>query len=101
MDKILCKAEWYAIQPYYIGQIFYLFGHIEVMYNRGCYNMTSDIMSGKEKCAYMKQLRIELAEKYNIPYEPKICSYKGNNCLGTCKVCDEELKYLTKKILGG
>ena len=43
--------------------------------------MTSDIMSGKEKCAYMKQLRIELAEKYNIPYEPKICSYKGNNCL--------------------
>ena len=62
--------------------------------------MVFNVMSGKEKCAYMKQLRIELAEKYNIPYEPKVCTYKGDDCLGTCKVCDEELKYLTEKILG-
>ena len=57
-------------------------------------------MKGKDKCAYMKKLRIELAEKYNIPYEPKVCTYKGDDCLGTCKVCDKELKYLTENILG-
>lgn len=55
-------------------------------------------MSGKEKCAHLRQLREEVARQHNIPYAPTPCPYQGDDCKGTCPKCEEELRYLTEEI---
>lgn len=50
-------------------------------------------MTGKEKCAILKSIRVRLAELNNISYAPHPCNEIGN-CAGTCSVCDAESKWL-------
>ena len=55
-------------------------------------------MNGKEKCAHLRQLREEVARQHNIPYVSTPCTYQGDDCIGTCPKCEEELRYLTEAI---
>ena len=52
-------------------------------------------MTGKEKCNYLRGLRERIARENGIPYESTPCTYQGDDCLGTCPVCEKELRYLT------
>ena len=54
-------------------------------------------MTGKEKCALLREIRIRLAKANDIPYEPEVCLH-GGDCKGTCYTCDCEAKDLTQKI---
>ena len=46
-------------------------------------------MTGKEKCEFLKGVRIRMAEANGIPYEPRECTYEGE-CTGTCPFCEME-----------
>ena len=50
-------------------------------------------MTGKEKCAILKSIRVSLAEINNIPFTPHPCNSTGD-CSGTCSVCDAESQWL-------
>lgn len=54
-------------------------------------------MTGKEKCEFLRTIRINMASKNGIPYTPKECTHEGD-CLGTCPLCEYETKVLMKKI---
>ena len=54
-------------------------------------------MNGKQKCDYLKRIRVKIAEKNNIEYHIEDCNFHGE-CLGTCPKCEKELKYLNGKI---
>lgn len=56
-----------------------------------------DTRTGKERCEYLKQIRIKFAKDHGIPYEPAQCSHIGE-CRGTCPQCEEELRELTLKL---
>ena len=53
--------------------------------------------AGKRKCELLKSIRKEIAEKYNLQYTPVECTYEGD-CLGTCPMCDAELKDLQRQL---
>lgn len=55
-------------------------------------------MTGKEKCAYLRHLREKIARDNGIPYVSTPCNYQGEDCLGTCPVCDREVQYLTNAL---
>lgn len=55
-------------------------------------------MTGREKCNLLKQIRKEIAETNGIVYLTSECSYKGNDCKGTCPKCDAELRYLDAEL---
>lgn len=55
-------------------------------------------MTGKEKCALLRSIRIQLAESNDIPYVPLQCYHKGN-CKGSCWGCDDEVKKLTSEMI--
>ena len=46
-------------------------------------------MKGKDKCEFLKGVRIRMAEANGIPYEPRECTYEGE-CTGTCPFCEKE-----------
>lgn len=50
-------------------------------------------MTGKDKCTFLKSIRVRLAEINNIPYTPHPCN-NTENCIGTCELCDAESKWL-------
>lgn len=50
-------------------------------------------MKGKEKCEFLKSIRIRLAELNNISFTPHPCNNKGD-CLGTCEACDAESEWM-------
>lgn len=50
-------------------------------------------MTGKEKCAILKSIRVRVAEINNIPYTPHPCDNTGD-CYGTCRMCDAESQWL-------
>lgn len=52
---------------------------------------------GKEKCEILRDIRKKIAEINGIKFEPAECHHKGP-CLGTCPVCDEEIKYLDEQL---
>lgn len=54
-------------------------------------------MTGKEKCALLREIRVHLAKVNDIPYEPEACFHTGD-CKGICYACDNEAKDLTHKI---
>lgn len=54
-------------------------------------------MSGKEKCNFLRSLRVKIAEENHIEYVDTPCSFKGE-CQGTCPKCDKELLELTQKV---
>lgn len=59
-------------------------------------------MTGKEKCQLLRDIRKKIAENNNIEFPQAQCDYVGDDCSGTCPICDMELNYLehelTKKI---
>lgn len=52
---------------------------------------------GKEKCAYLKNLRVKIAEANGIDYVPAECHHEGD-CPGFCPVCDSEMDYISKAL---
>lgn len=48
---------------------------------------------GKEKCEYLRNLRIKIAEANGIEYTPAECHHEGD-CPGFCPVCDAEMEYI-------
>lgn len=50
-------------------------------------------MTGKDKCALLKSIRVRLAEINKIPYTPHPCN-NTEDCSGTCELCDAESKWL-------
>lgn len=55
-------------------------------------------MTGKEKCAFLREIRVCLAKANDILYEPELCSHTGD-CAGTCWACERDAKELTQKIM--
>lgn len=55
-------------------------------------------MTGREKCEFMRKFRAVLAWEYEIPLHQERCDYPGDDCLGTCPLCEQELRYLTEAI---
>lgn len=55
-------------------------------------------MTGREKCNLLKLIRKEIAETNGIVYLTSECTYKGNDCKGTCPKCDAELRYLDAEL---
>lgn len=55
------------------------------------------VMTGKEKCEYLKGIRKRMADAYDIPYEPKECTHESD-CNGTCPYCEREAVELMEKI---
>lgn len=52
---------------------------------------------GKEICNYLRNIRIQVAKEYGIDYVPTECHHEGD-CIGTCPVCDGELKMIDSAI---
>lgn len=52
---------------------------------------------GKEVCAYLRNIRIELAQANNISFESEPCSFT-ESCAGTCAKCDQEAAYLRDEL---
>ena len=54
-------------------------------------------MTGKEKCEFLKEIRVRMAELNGIPYEPRECHHEGD-CLGTCPLCEVESQYILEEL---
>ncbi len=52
---------------------------------------------GRAKCDKLREIRKKIAEANGIDFKPAECHHKGP-CLGTCPVCDEEVKYLDREL---
>ena len=78
-------------------------GNIKVRYRSGYLTDADDITrnfppsDGHDICDILRAMRREFAEANGIEYEPQKCEYHGP-CAGTCFACDNELKYLKKKL---
>ena len=55
-------------------------------------------MTGKEKCKLLRQIRKEVAANNDIPYFPTECTYEGDDCVGSCPMCEAEAAYLDRKL---
>ena len=55
-------------------------------------------MTGKEKCKLLRQIRQEIADSNCIVYITTECTYEGDDCLGTCPKCDQEIAYLDAEL---
>ena len=54
-------------------------------------------MTGKEKCEFLKEIRINMAKENGISYEPRECHHEGH-CAGTCPLCDKEAAQLLAEL---
>ena len=54
-------------------------------------------MTGKQKCAILKQIRRDIAAKNDISITIEECTHKGN-CKGTCPRCEAEVRMLEKEL---
>ena len=54
-------------------------------------------MTGKQKCAILKQIRRDIAEKNDINLTIAECHHQGR-CAGTCPRCESEVRALEKAI---
>ena len=52
---------------------------------------------GKQKCEILRRIRIDIAERYGLRYNPSECTHEGD-CSGTCPKCDAELKDLQRQL---
>ncbi|MBO4805369.1 MAG: energy transducer TonB [Paludibacteraceae bacterium] len=52
---------------------------------------------GKSICAYLKNLRRQIAEANGIDYSPRQCTYEGD-CSGTCPACEREREYIESQL---
>lgn len=54
-------------------------------------------MTGKDKCNYLKAVRMKIASLNGIEYIPHECTYDGP-CKGTCPACEAEAEELMYKL---
>ena len=52
---------------------------------------------GRDKCDKLRVIRKKIADANGIDFEPAECHHAGP-CLGTCPVCDSEIKYLDEEL---
>ncbi|MDO4524645.1 MAG: energy transducer TonB [Bacteroidales bacterium] len=52
---------------------------------------------GKKTCETLKSIRKQIADANEIPYEPVVCTHKGD-CLGTCPACESEMRYIENQL---
>lgn len=52
---------------------------------------------GKQKCEILRRIRMDIAERYGLRYNPTECTHEGD-CSGTCPKCDTELKDLQRQL---
>lgn len=52
---------------------------------------------GKRVCASLKQVRKQIADANDIPYEVTECKHQGD-CRGTCPKCEAELRYIENQL---
>ena len=52
---------------------------------------------GKKTCETLKSIRKQIADANDIPYEPVVCTHKGD-CLGTCPACESEMRYIETQL---
>ncbi len=52
---------------------------------------------GKHTCETLKAIRKQIADANDIPYEPRQCTHQGD-CLGTCPVCEFEVRYIEDQL---
>lgn len=52
---------------------------------------------GKQTCETLKSIRKQIADANDIPYEPVVCTHKGD-CLGTCPACESEMRYIENQL---
>lgn len=56
-------------------------------------------MTGKEKCRMLRKMRKQIADLNGIPYPGEAeldCEYGGEDCVGTCPQCENEVTYLER-----
>jgi len=46
--------------------------------------------NGKKLCKLLRQIRQDIAIRYQLNYSPFECDHKGD-CKGTCELCESEL----------
>lgn len=58
-------------------------------------------MTNKEKCEYLRKVRIDIAKKLGLQNEIRQnpCDFKGE-CKGTCPACEKEERLLNKAMIG-
>ena len=54
-------------------------------------------MTGKQKCAILREIRRDIAEKNDISIRIEECTHKGA-CRGTCPRCEAEVRALEKAL---
>ena len=52
---------------------------------------------GKKTCETLKAIRKKIADANEIPYEPVVCTHKGD-CMGTCPACESEMRYIENQL---
>ncbi len=52
---------------------------------------------GKKTCETLKSIRKQIADANDIPYEPVVCTHKGD-CMGTCPACESEMRYIENQL---
>ena len=52
---------------------------------------------GKMLCEKLKEIRMEVARKNDIPYQPAECKHMGD-CAGICPRCEAEVRYLEHQL---
>ena len=52
---------------------------------------------GKNTCETLKSIRKQIADANDIPYEPRVCTHKGD-CMGTCPACESEMRYIENQL---
>ena len=52
---------------------------------------------GKHTCETLKSIRKQIADANDIPYEPRVCTHKGD-CMGTCPTCESEVRYIENQL---
>ena len=45
----------------------------------------------------LKSIRKQIADANEIPYEPRVCTHKGD-CMGTCPACESEMRYIENQL---
>ena len=54
-------------------------------------------MTGKQKCAILKEIRRDIAKKNDISIRIDECTHKGK-CRGTCPRCEAEVRILEREL---
>jgi len=56
------------------------------------------MMTGKDKCNRLRELRRLICIENNIPFTEEECTSSGEGCKGTCPKCDQSLRFITMKL---